>query len=39
MEKKMNFRTDLALERHESVKKDNPEGVDFETKEKDNIKR
>ncbi len=34
----MNFRTDLALERHESVKKDNPEGVDFEVKERENIK-
>ena len=34
----MNFRTDLALERHESVKNDNPDGVDFEVKEKENIK-
>ena len=34
----MNFRTDLALERHESVKNDNPEGVDFEVKEKESIK-
>lgn len=34
----MNFRTDLALERHESVKNDNPEGVLLEVSEKDNIK-
>ena len=34
----MNFRTDLALERHESVKNDNPEGVNFEVKEKESIK-
>lgn len=34
----MNFRTDLALERHEYVKKDNPEGVSLEVKEKEGIK-
>lgn len=34
----MNFRTDLALERHESVKNSNPEGVDFDIKEKCGIK-
>ena len=34
----MNFRTDLALERHESVKSDNPEGVKLEIRERENIK-
>ncbi len=34
----MNFRTDLALERHESIKNNNPEGVDFDAKEKSGIK-
>ncbi len=34
----MNFRTDLALERHESVKSENPEGVKLHVKERKNIK-
>ncbi len=34
----MNFRTDLALERHESVKNNNPEGVDFDVREKCGIR-
>lgn len=34
----MNFRTDLALERHESVKSENPEGVKLQVKECGNIK-
>ena len=32
----MNFRTDLALERHEMLEKDVVEGVRYETKQKDN---
>ena len=34
----MNFRTDLALERHERVKNNNPEGVDFDVREKCGIR-
>ena len=34
----MNFRTDLALERHESVTEDEIKGVEFEEKEKDGIR-
>lgn len=34
----MNFRTDLALERHESVKSDNPEGIKLEIKNEDELK-
>ncbi len=34
----MNFRTDLALERHESVQNDNPEGIKLEVKELEGIK-
>ncbi len=34
----MNFRTDLALERHESVRNDNPEGVMLEVKDREGIK-
>jgi len=34
----MNFRTDLALERHESVKSENPEGVRLHVKERESIK-
>ncbi len=34
----MNFRTDLALERHELLGKDNAEGIVSQTTEKDNVK-
>lgn len=34
----MNFRTDLALERHESVKDDDLQGVRLEVKEKESIR-
>ena len=34
----MNFRTDLALERHESVINDNPEGIKLDIKEESGLK-
>lgn len=34
----MNFRTDLAIERHETVQSGEPEGVRLETEERDGVK-